>query len=244
MSETLRGAEFKNIPIPEINPVQGWKEVTVVECGQKLILLNNLASDSIIVNAQYYKQRIDHAKPEMYAREEVGERLIKTAKLLPKGFKLLIWDAWRPLEVQQSLFDGYKKDLALANPDTEEEELIKLTQTYVSLPSSLPNRPSPHYTGGAIDLSIANEKGEAIFMGTEFDHFGPEAAARYFENIQNIKNTKDKLAQENRRILIHSMQTAGFSVYDEEWWHFDFGNQFDAKRSKKDHAIYGPVSLK
>jgi len=90
---------------------------------------------------------------------------------LPDGYKFVIFDAYRPIELQQSLFDSYKEKLRKENPFLNEEELIKLTLNFVALPSYDENKPSPHITGGAIDLSICDNKRRLLNMGTYFDEF-------------------------------------------------------------------------
>jgi D-alanyl-D-alanine dipeptidase len=121
------------------------------------------------------------------------------------------------------------------------EELRQEAQTYVSLPSDDPLKPSLHNTGGAIDLIIIGPNRVPLNMGTEFDHFGPEASARYYE--ERILKPEEEIIRNNRRLLYNAMVNVGFSGYDEEWWHFDFGNQFDAARTNKTYAEYGPISI-
>jgi D-alanyl-D-alanine dipeptidase len=80
-------------------------------------------------------------------------------------------------------------------------------------------------------------------MGTEFDHFGPEAATRYFEDKLLKAETltiEEYSCLQNRRLLFHVLAEVGFTNYHEEWWHFDYGNQFWGKITGK-QAIYGPV---
>ena len=227
--------------IPLIKSVEGWKEIEIKECSEPLVLLNSRATDKISVDSQYYKSGIAHASPNLYARRGVANRLVVAASLLPPGYKLLIWDAWRPLEVQQSLFDSYVNLLRFQDPNVSEETITEFAQTYVSLPNNDPVKPSPHFTGGALDLSILNPNGIPLNMGTGFDFFGPEAATRYFEDI--YVSNDDHEIRDNRRELFSVMTRGGFSGYDEEWWHFDFGNQFDAARKDKSYAIYGRISL-
>jgi len=225
--------------IPEIPKSDGWKEVQIIECNEALVSLNDKDSEHVVVVPKYFEQGLPNASPVIYAREGIANKLVEAAKLLPNGYKLVIWDAWRPLEVQQSLFDEYKDRLRLSNSEKSDDELTILTQTYVSLPSNNPLHPSPHYTGGAVDLSIIDDFGNPLEMGTPFDHFGIEASATYYEHV-------DQQADEiinNRRLLYSVMTAVGFSPYDEEWWHYDLGNQFDAKRTGKAYAIYGPVEL-
>lgn len=229
-------------PVPETVNSRAWKNIPIKECGEPLVPLNNLNADLITIVPQYFKQGIAFAKPIQYARASVAEKLLRAAKLLPNAHKLIIWDAWRPLEVQQALFDSFVNKLTKKHPAIRPDEIKEMAQTYVSLPSKDPLKPSPHFTGGAVDLTVVDFIGIPLDMGTEFDHFGPEAATRYYED-----NNLLPVQAYNRRLLYHAMTKAGFSSYDEEWWHFDYGNQFDAARTRKPWAIYGcpigPLSI-
>jgi zinc D-Ala-D-Ala dipeptidase len=133
----------------------------------------------------------------------------------------VVFDALRPPSVQQSLFDSFKDRLTLENPGRTEQEIVEMTQTYVSLPSSNPARPSPYAMGGAVDLSIAGTDGALLDMGTGFDWFGLEAGPHYFRGWDGAEQI-----HLNRRLLFTVMLEAGFTNYPEEWWHFDYGNQF------------------
>lgn len=231
--------KFTEILIPPIKSITGWKEIEIRKSGEPLIPLNELPSNLIVVDSQYHKQGINHSSPVLYARETVAHMVIRAAKLLPKSYKLIIWDAWRPLDVQQALFNAHLRTLKEQKPETPLERLKEEAQTYVSLPSNDPLKPSPHHTGGSIDLSILTPDGNLLDLGTEFDHFGPEAATRFYED--RSLNLKEASPRNNRRLLYHVMLTVGFSEYDKEWWHFDFGNQFDAVRNIAQLAIYGAI---
>ncbi len=99
-------------------------------------------------------------------------------------------------------------------------------------------RPANHLTGGAIDLTIANQHGP-LNMGTAFDDFIDKARTDYYEHIQN-PTQKEKQIKENRKLLKSIMEQAGFTNYPEEWWHYDYGNQNWALKTGND-AIYGGV---
>lgn len=194
----------------------------------------------IWIDPQYLKQNIPFAVGEMYLRDKAAKALVRAAKLLPDGLKIVVWDAWRPLGVQQSLFDTFKAELARKNPEWNNDRLNKETQTYVSLPSSDPKKPSPHNTGGAIDLSLCDFENKPLPMGVPFDFFGKESSTNYYENLPNI--TPEQIVyRNNRRLLFHIMSRAGFTNYEEEFWHYDFGNQFDAVR-KNAVAVYGAIT--
>lgn len=138
------------------------------------------------------------------------------------------------------MFDTFKAELARKNPEWNNDRLNKETQTYVSLPSSDPKKPSPHNTGGAIDLSLCDFENKPLPMGVPFDFFGKESSTNYYENLPNI--TPEQIVyRNNRRLLFHIMSRAGFTNYEEEFWHYDFGNQFDAVR-KNAVAVYGAIT--
>ena len=241
----------------------------------------NIFADTIYsaahTSSPYRPGELDGALLTMFAREGVAKRLVEAASYLPEGYALLIWDSYRPLSVQKALYDDYYGQL-IEKGLSPEQATVK-AQKLVSIPSKDPTRPSPHNTGGAIDLTIvkfddavladlreANEKlispkwqdqyeGEMkrmwllrhhsmpLDMGTAFDSAtSPEKTeTRYYEKKIEAgeKLSANEIEQlNNRRLLYNAMTRAGFSNYPDEWWHFDFGNQFDAIRTGRT-AIYG-----
>jgi zinc D-Ala-D-Ala dipeptidase len=185
----------------------------------------------------------------MYAREGVVQKLVVAASQLPAEYELLVWDAWRPLSVQQALFDGYCQVLREQSPSLSEEEIRRQAATYVSIPSNHNLHPSPHYTGGAVDLTLADRHGHPLPMGTEFDvfdsscSFGTSCLTRSLEYLLERGehlNEEEQTALYNRRVLYHTMIASGFTNYCEEWWHYDYGDQFWAIVSSNT-AFYGPT---
>jgi len=226
--------------------VKSWKEVEIKEPDKPEPLVD-LARDErlkpyLILSPQYHQQKIEGSIEKMWVRESVADALYRAAQLLPEGCKFEIWDAWRPFVVQQALFNEYLESLKEKKPELSEKELNEEAQKYVSLPSKDLERPSPHNTGGAIDLTIVGPDGEKLEMGTEFDYFGPEAKTIYFEeklkDSEVAPSERERQILKNRRLLFSIMITAGFSNYEEEWWHYDLGNQFWG-RIKGKTAIYG-----
>lgn len=228
-----------NKPIPQNMSIRDWQNVQVIENNEKMVLLNIFAPEYISVSPQYFIQGIPHAKQDQCVRETVANKLVDAAKKLPQGYKLLVWDAWRPIEVQQALFDDFCTKLKIIYGYSNEIAFSK-AQKYVSLPSDDKFKPSPHYTGGAVDLTIINENIVPLNMGTNFDYFENEAKTDFFEKY-NANNSLDlftfDLIQTNRRLLFNVMLSCGFTNYPNEWWHYDYGNQFWAVQ-KKCYAIY------
>jgi D-alanyl-D-alanine dipeptidase len=238
-----QGHEMIKKPIPKSSAQSsGWKSVNILESGEALVCLNDLdACVRIVVCPQYYLQNLPGSLQQCFTRETVASKLTQAAMRLPDGFSLVVWDAWRPLEVQRLLFERYKNELAQKNPPWTEDELIERTRKFVSLPSRDPKAPSPHATGGAVDLSILDAAGEDLAMGTPFDDFSPRASTRYYETLaeQGAHMSSDEQKyRDNRRLLYQVMIEAGFTNYAEEWWHYDFGNQLWARLSGCS-AIYG-----
>lgn len=239
---------YKATPIPQ--PVQAWddeeiRSMPICESGERLFPLG-MNLDKIIVSPQYYTQNIEGALAESYARQTVRKKLIHAAGCLPFGYRFVIFDCWRPLKVQQALFDNLKKGIIAANPSMSEDDVMKRARKYVAFPSRDEMKPTPHNTGGAVDLTIADENGLVLNMGTEFDDSSEKAETVYFERLlaSGDKLTwADREALNNRRILYHIMKSAGFTNYTNEWWHFDYGNQNWAWCSGSAHAIYGKTHL-
>jgi D-alanyl-D-alanine dipeptidase len=149
-----------------------------------------------------------------FLQPEVAE-LLRNAqeKLTTKYTNLtfLIYDAARPLEVQQILWDN------LAKPDS-------LKPLYVADPKV----GSLHNFGVAVDLTIYdNESGQPLDMGTGYDFFGYAAYPdREMEMLASGTITKAQVA--NREILRSVMTTSGFTGIGSEWWHF---NAFSRKEA-------------
>lgn len=226
--------------------VEGWQGIEIKEGGEELIDLarNERLKPYLVFSPQYYQQGIEGSIERMWARKGVADALYRAALLLPEKCKFKIWDAWRPLAIQQTLFDEYLESLRKKKPDLPEKKLREEAQKYVSLPSKNPLKPSPHNTGGAIDLTIVGPNGKELDMGTEFDHFGLEAKMIYYEEKSRgdvILSKQERQILRNRRLLYSVMTTAGFTNYPDEWWHYDSGTQFWGRINDKP-AIYGKIA--
>lgn len=110
------------------------------------------------------------------------------------GYRLKIFDAYRPTEAQFALWEHTPDPNFLANP----------------------NSGSPHSRGVAIDLTLIDSNGNELDMGTAFDEFDPKS---YHSNLQISAE-----AQKNRRILLGIMTASGWDWYDNEWWHYQLNN--------------------
>ncbi|ABO66610.1 MULTISPECIES: M15 family metallopeptidase [Geobacillus] len=193
-------------------------------------------SEKIVVEPYYFQNNIPGAPNDCYLREGAVKRLLKAVHFLPVDHYFIVFDAWRPYKVQLALYRQFEKQLQLKG--LAGNELKKELTKYVDRPSEDPMRPSNHLTGGAIDLTIANKQGP-LNMGSKFDEFTEMSRTDYFEQIKN-PSPLDREIKENRKLLKSIMEKAGFTNYDEEWWHYDYGNQNWALKTGNE-AIYGGV---
>lgn len=125
------------------------------------------------------------------------------------GRSLLIYDAARPMSVQRKMWALVK--------DTNK-------RNYVSNPA---NGGGLHNYGLAVDVTIQDEEGIPLRMGTPFDFFGKEAHITDEEALmKNGSITCQEL--ENRRLLRRIMVKAGFRTIPYEWWHFNTCSRAEA----------------
>ena len=151
-----------------------------------------------------------------YLQPDVAAMLAKASQLLREKYpryRLLVLDAARPLSVQQKMWDAVK-----GTPNN----------IYVANPS----KTGLHNYGAAVDVTITDDYGIELDMGTPFDFFGPEAQpAKEKEMLKQGKLTQQQL--DNRLILRNVMNQAGFQTYYREWWHFNACTLAEAKKKYK-----------
>jgi len=134
-------------------------------------------------------------EPNMPAllRPETAVRLRKANDYVKfHGYRILVWDAYRPPSAQLVLWDTSGHD-----------------DRFVANPFS---KPSQHSCGTAVDVTLVTRSGNPVKMPTGFDSFTPEAAAAY--------QHPDPEVMKRKHILQKAMTKAGFFPLPNEWWHF------------------------
>jgi D-alanyl-D-alanine dipeptidase len=193
-------------------------------------------------NPPYYES-IPGSLPGLYLRRSVAQKLAGVDhRLRPFGLCLFVHDALRPIEVQRYLHDVWMPARVRKRyPDFTEQEVMAETENYWARPSESELSPSPHASGGAVDLTLAfAESGELLYMGSIFDDVCVLAHTDYYErNGDALRRDSDDEARANRRVLYGAMTEAGFCNYPNEWWHFGWGDQMWAKMTGAPAAHYG-----
>ena len=238
---------MENKPIPCIEDAT-WESVysmPIADCEEPLIPLS-FAPERFLVRSHYFELGMPGALAECHARTEVQQRLLKASDVLPDHLRLVVLDAWRSEQLQRYLFEQCQAVLADVYVEANIEELFILTQQYVAEPTPNALTPSPHLTGGAVDLMIATRDGVPLFFGSPFDDPDEISHARYFEEKEErgeILSELEKTALYNRRLLYNVMIRAGFVNIGSEWWHFEYGTQRWACKTGQKNAKYGGVAV-
>jgi len=192
-------------------------------------------------------------KSPFYVRKSVLERLkqaVQKLETLKSGYKIKIFDAFRPVEVQKFMIEYDKERIAQERfnktfqslQSKEQNEVRDFVQTFWSpISENIELNPPPHSTGAALDLTIVDENGIELDMGTKIDELSELSFSHYFKG-------SDSIYQKNRELLVEVMTYAGFVQLPTEWWHFSYGDQIWALNEsivskKKISAKYGLYNL-
>ena len=209
------------------------QNIKLLECGEPLVPAS-LFPGKILVRSWYFNEGLEGSVPEAWLRESVFKRLVNAARNLPSDWHFVIWDGWRSFKLQSNLFNILLNRIKAAEPSISDEDARGKASVFVAVPSKEPDTVSGHLTGGAVDITIADNNGLYLDMGGGFDETEQHSYTSYYE--QNNLNIK---ARDNRRLLVKLLEDEGFSNYPSEWWHFDYGNRNWAIRTGADNAIYG-----
>lgn len=154
---------------------------------------------------------------EAYLHPDALEGVLRAQQELKKRhprYRLIVYDAARPMSIQQKMWNT-----------------VKGTPRYIYV--SNPARGGGlHNYGLAVDISILDETGTPLPMGTKVDHLGPEA---HITDEAALVRSEKMTAQEqaNRQLLRSVMRSAGFRALPSEWWHFNWCSRQEAKQRYK-----------
>lgn len=160
------------------------------------VLLEEMDKDFVIdmryaTTNNFTKQKV-YPSAACILRKETAVKLVKANEELKKqGYRIKIWDAYRPIYVQKIFWDIVKDSRFVANPD---------------------KGGSIHNKGCAVDITLVDKEGKELDMPSKFDDFSEKA----YRNNQNM--TKE--AKKNMDLLTAAMVNNGFSIITTEWWHF------------------------
>lgn len=150
---------------------------------------------------------------------------------LPGKIDVVVFEGLRSVAVQEGLFQNKRREIKLINPALSDRELDAETAKWVS-PTK--NNVPVHSTGAAVDIRLVIQ-GEYIDMGKFGVIWGPNEAVPTFSEIAS------DIQKNNRLFLLMAATKAGLVNYVYEFWHFSYGDRYEAFWKQKDTAQYGSV---
>jgi D-alanyl-D-alanine dipeptidase len=137
-----------------------------------------------------------YAAPVAWLHRDAAEALSKVqADLRQQGLALKVLDGYRPLSVQQKMWNLVQDERYVSNPEVNQGR---------------------HTRGTAVDVALVDLMGNPLPMPSGFDDF-TEKAHRDYAGASAEE-------QRNAKILEAAMVAHGFEPLPTEWWHFDLKN--------------------
>jgi zinc D-Ala-D-Ala dipeptidase len=199
LGAALAAQTAQNSRLPDLNRVLldlGLVDIQTI-CPDILVELKYATEDNFLHKNVYGDLR------KCYLVKEAASKLAAAQKNLgsKRGWRLKVFDGARPRRIQAAMWALVK--------DTPKQPFV-----------ANPNTGSNHNYGAAVDLTIVDEKGRELDMGTPIDFFGELAQPRLEDAfLKKGLLTADQVL--NRRMLRKVMTDAGFISISSEWWHFD-----------------------
>jgi zinc D-Ala-D-Ala dipeptidase len=166
----------------------------------------------------------------LHARAGVARRLQEVQTSCPPGIRLLLVEAYRPLDVQRRYFEEYVAQLAREHPSWDAAVLRAQASRYVAPPDIDP----PHSTGGAVDVTLVDAEDRELDLGTRLNASPEESSGACF-----MAAHVGREAKRNRELLARLMTAHGFVNYGTEWWHWSCGDRYWAFMTARPFARYG-----
>ncbi|HEX6125721.1 MAG TPA: serine hydrolase [Pyrinomonadaceae bacterium] len=137
-----------------------------------------------------------YSEPRVFLQRPAAEAVVRAhRKLMEKGYGLLIHDAYRPWYVTKVFWDATPQDKKIFVAD--------------------PSQGSRHNRGAAVDLTLYDLRtGQPVEMVGTYDETTDRAYPDYPGGTS--------LQRWHRELLRDAMESEGFTVYEAEWWHFDY----------------------
>lgn len=139
----------------------------------------------------FLKSKVYDCEVCLLRKSTVEALLNANKKFMRKGYRIKFFDCYRPLDVQRAMWKIVSDPNYVANPA----------------------KGSIHNRGGAVDITLVDDNGVELDMGTSFDHFGSEASHNYSDLPKEVLK--------NRKLLKKIMIKSGFESFDSEWWHYN-----------------------
>lgn len=167
-----------------------------------LVRINDL-DPTIVIDLRYatadnFTGKVIYPTAVGVINRETGERLRQANEIFRRdGYRIKVWDAYRPYSCQQLLWNAFPDPRYVINP--AHDNMINL-------------RPR-HNNGMSVDITLVDANGNELEMPTGFDDFSERAHPDYPGMTPE--------ARRNMEYLTAVMESVGFEGISTEWWHFN-----------------------
>ncbi|MGE5578912.1 MAG: D-alanyl-D-alanine dipeptidase [Bacillota bacterium] len=169
-------------PVP-LKEIEGLVDVTALD--------DTFVIDLRYATADNFTGQAIYSKAKCLLQRATAEKLLEAQKeFAGHGYRIKIWDAYRPLSAQKTLWEVVGDPAFVADPA----------------------KGSIHNRGAAVDVTLVDQDGNEMPMPTGFDDFSEKAAIDY--DGCTLEQAR------NRDFLAEVMVKHGFVRYRAEWWHF------------------------
>ncbi|MGW6924871.1 M15 family metallopeptidase [Streptomyces sp. NPDC054950] len=143
-----------------------------------------------------------------HLRSGALDRLVRAQRLLPTGVRFLVVEGYRPPGLQRRYFEEYAAALRREHPDAAPGRIRELASAYISPPEV-----APHVSGGAVDLTLCNQDGRELPLGTEVNATPQESRGA----CRTEAGTIGAEARAHRTLMAWALKAAGFVNHPTEW---------------------------
>jgi len=135
-------------------------------------------------------------EPRAFLQRPAAEALLRAHRWLKtKGYGIVVFDGYRPWSVTKIFWD--------ATPEDKKQFVAD------------PAKGSRHNRGCAVDVSLYElRSGRLVAMPSDYDEMTERAHPAYRGGSRQARRLRD--------LLRRAMEREGFTVYEHEWWHFDY----------------------
>lgn len=215
-------------PIDPEEPVSALRGIPIHDNGEPLVDFVERCPEIVWVERHPV---FDYHRYQL-ARSSVADMLGRVAAALPYGIRLAVVEGWRPPEIQRHMHEATRGRLRAAFPDWDAATLQREVERF-SAPMD-EHAPPPHTTGGAVDVHLIGPDGEPLDLTSPYELLDGEAAPMSAPGLSDT-------ALRHRTILREAMESAGFTNYPSEFWHWSYGDQAWAYRGRHPAAHYAAI---
>ena len=194
----IRAPEELLIEALAASPPEEDGDFRPADLAELVALDSTILLDIRYATTNNFMGEIFYSEPRAFLQRPAAEALVRAHHWLgEQGYGLLIHDGYRPWYVTKMFWDATPEEL----------------RVFVANPAN----GSRHNRGCAVDLTLYDlETGAPVTMTGGYDEMSPRSYPDYPGGTDRQRW--------HRELLREAMEAQGFSVYEAEWWHFDYND--------------------